>query len=161
MAPKRQSNIDLMQIPLIEWARLAAFIDGEGTITTQAQTMNKGKCRTTKLSVQVSNTDIRIPLWCQRIFGGAVTSYRGASPIAKPYAVWTVASLMAEETLRFCLPYFVAKREQAEMALLYRGTFSKPGCTTTEQQLLERQKFAEELSRLKHELPEEGRVVLQ
>lgn len=161
MAPKRQRDINLKEIPLIEWARLAAFIDGEGTITAQAQTMNKGRCRTTKLSVQVSNTDIRIPSWCQRIFGGAVTPYRASSPVGKPYAVWTVASLMAEEILRFCLPYFVAKFEQAQVALLYRGTFSKPGHSTTEQQLLERHKFADELSRLKHELPEEGRVVLQ
>jgi hypothetical protein len=162
MAPRRQFDIDYAQIDSMDWARLAAFIDGEGTICSQLQTMSKGKCRTEKLIVQVANTDIRIPAWCQRRFGGALNRFRASNPEAgKPYAVWSVASLMAEEIIRGCMPYFIAKGEQAKVALLFRATFSKPGYSTTIEQKEQRSLLAKELSRLKHELPEEGRVILQ
>lgn len=161
MAPKRQLVVDHSQISAIDWARLAAFIDGEGTITSQLQTMSGGKYRTEKLVVQVANTDIRIPAWCQRTFGGALCKYKASSVDAKPYAVWTVGSLMAEEIIHGCMPYFLAKQEQAQVALLFRSTFSLPGYWTTPEQLQRRSELANELSRLKHDLPEEGKVLLQ
>jgi len=68
---------------------------------------------------------------------------------------------MAEEILRYCMPYFLAKREQAQVALLYRATFSKPGKKTSAEQIEARVKLSSELSRLKHELPEDGKVVIQ
>jgi hypothetical protein len=68
---------------------------------------------------------------------------------------------MAEQIIRGCMPYFIAKQEQAQMALLFRSTFVRAGYLSDPQQLEDRSKFAKELSRLKHELPDEGRVVIQ
>lgn len=140
----------------MEWAKLAAFIDGEGTIV-----IIKARLHYTQLVVRVANTDPRLPLWCRDIFGGkayAQSLNRKSSSSRRCY-VWTVQSQKAEDILRNCLPHFLLKREQAEVALAYRATFRHRKGNTPEQDLTPgrmevRKQFREQLKRLKYELPQ-------
>jgi hypothetical protein len=151
----------MMEPTQIEWAKLAAFVDGEGTIV-----IVKARLHYTQLVIRVANTDPRLPLWCKKFFGGRVyassTNKRRNSTLRLFYT-WTTQSQKAEDILRGCLPHFTLKREQAEVALAYRETFRHIKGNTPEQDLTVdrmaiRQQYREKLSRLKHELPEEAFV---
>lgn len=144
----------MIPISQIDWARLAAFIDGEGTIV-----IAKARSIYTQLTIRVVNTDPRLPLWCKSIFGGKVYAATYSKTNVKRAYVWTTQAKKAEEILRGCFPYFLIKREQAEVALAYRETFDHIKGNTPEQNLtadrqLVRAKFRTHLSRLKKEIPE-------
>lgn len=113
---------DLSLITPIDWARLAAYIDGEGHIALNENKMGNGK-HYAYLRVIVTNTDPRLIVWCQRLFGGGVL--RGKQqPNAKWKRCfkWTATCRHAEAVLRGCLPYFVLKRDQAELGLAFQET---------------------------------------
>lgn len=137
----------------IDWARLAMAIDGEGSIYATTTTMGKGKYHTRILCINVANTDIRLPGWCKKTFGGSLNLKRGYENV-KPHAIWTATCATAEWILRGCLPYFIIKREQAEIALSYREAGIRKDVEAQNQ-------HETELKRLKHELPDEARVVVQ
>jgi hypothetical protein len=106
----------------LNWARLAAFIDGEGCISI---TRSKRKGYTNlqyHLEVIVSGTDPRLHEWLQNNFSGAVyliknavTSYRSN----KVCQSWRMFNTRAVVILEHCLPYFIMKREQAEIGLAF------------------------------------------
>ena len=67
-------------------------------------------------------------LWCKRIFGGFTTNevdkrIRKTSKLAM--FQWRTHSKDAKWILENCLPYFIIKREQAEIALAMFETFPK------------------------------------
>ena len=77
------------------------------------------------------------------------------------YFRWITFSAQAEDIVRGCLPYFLLKREQAEVALAYRATFKTKGGKgsvrlLSDADLALRQTYRDELHRLKKELPEEA-----
>lgn len=147
-----------------DWIRLAAFIDGEGTIAIKNLSTKSG--RYSQLIVAISNTDPRLPVWCKENFGGllyASDSNAKKSSKQRRYYRWITFSAQAEKIVRNCLPYFLLKREQAEVALTYRTTFryrtghgSKQMIDAAE--LMLRQACREELHRLKRQIPEEAFV---
>jgi hypothetical protein len=100
-----------------DWARLAAFIDGEGCINIH--TSYKGSAGSVhRVRIQVANTDARLPHWVIQTFGvGHVYVNRGTGP--RPVYFWEVAGRTAQAILRACLSHFVIKREQAEIALRF------------------------------------------
>jgi hypothetical protein len=109
----------------IDWARLAAYIDGEGCVSITPR--RKGERRHFYLRVQVANSDFRLLLWCRNNFGGSIqtpTRYEGQLG-RKPVGYWTATCAKAEEILCECLPYFLIKGEQAQIALAYRMTYWK------------------------------------
>jgi hypothetical protein len=139
----------------IDWAKLAAFIDGEGTIV-----IIKARKHYTQLVIRIANTDPRLPMWCFRNFGGKIYAYSGKGK-QRRYFTWATQSQKAENILRMCLPHFLLKREQALVALEYRDTFRHRKGRTPEQELTVdrqaiRRAYKEELSRLKSEIPEEA-----
>lgn len=139
-----------------DYAQLAAYIDGEGSIYVKPVYNQSGK-EYTQLVVSVTNTDPRLSNWCKSRFGGATHRNSHMSKGQKNHACdWRVHSAAAEKILRNCMPYFIIKREQAEIALLYRSTFpGKRGreVPLTEGALMVRRSAAAELKRLKTELP--------
>jgi hypothetical protein len=151
----------MMKPTQIDWARLAAYLDGEGTIV-----IIKSRLEYTQLVIRVANTDPRLPMWCKELFGGKVyasdTNVRRDGRSRRFYT-WAIQSQKAENILRECLPHFILKREQAEIALAYRETFvhvkgRTPLQDVTPSKKAIRQQYKEELSRLKHELPAEAFV---
>jgi hypothetical protein len=117
----------------IDWARLAAFLDGEGHLrihehyTKHARKHNWGP--TLYVYVTIDNTDARLVNWLKSTFGGCVNIVR-TGKISDPWKTcfkWTVASRYAAMLLERCLPYFIIKREQAEIALAFQRTIGKQG----------------------------------
>jgi hypothetical protein len=110
----------------IDWARLSAFIDGEGSITIDNKMHPSGK-RLTYLKLAVYNSDPRLPEWLRERFGGAIYLVdRGGQNWAKSYA-WQVSAALAASILTNCLNFFVIKREQAEIGLAHQRLVFRPG----------------------------------
>jgi len=106
----------LSNVREIDWARLAAFIDGEGTVRVyKAPTGRWG------LRVVISNTDIRLISWLEETFGGYVYNVKPSTGNTKPSFQWIFASRI-DLILAPCLPYFIIKRDQAEIALAFCRT---------------------------------------
>lgn len=119
---KRLINIDWDKVSEMDWARLAAFIDGEGCITISK---TKGY-RVQYMKVFIANTDPRLMVWLRDNFGGTVNGKpRTNREKHKPCYVWTVSSQMAWIILLCCMPYFIIKREQAEVALAFQRTMTR------------------------------------
>ena len=109
------------QVSEIDWARLAAFLDGEGTIFIQRNSHSRGHV----LTVIVANTDTRLIRWLQDTFSGYV--YFSHSRSQRSYNSnnicysWRVLEERAELVLVKILPYLILKKEQAEVGLAYRA----------------------------------------
>lgn len=112
---------DLSQVTPIDWARLAAFIDGEGHIALNQNMMSNGKPYA-YLRVVVTNTDPRLIVWCQRLFGGGICRQTRVQLNQQNCFKWTATCRHAEAILQGCLPYFVLKRDQAEIGLAFQAT---------------------------------------
>lgn len=116
-------QIDLTTISEVDWARLAAYIDGEGCISIKgvkgAQDWSR---RVLYVDLTISNTDVRLVEWLLK-FGGSVHMGKQRNPEkwAVPYS-WNAASRHAALLLTQCLPYFIIKRDQAEIALAFQRT---------------------------------------
>ena len=108
----------------VDWARLAAFIDGEGTITI-ASSPRRGRSARSQHEgrVTVANTSILLMHWLIDTFGGSIrtTHYAGNSPIN----FWVLNELQAEQVAIRCLPYLIIKGEQARIFLAFRELKSK------------------------------------
>jgi hypothetical protein len=100
-----------------EWAQLAGFFSGEGSIGTRIHPKND--------SVQLTLTITqghRGPLdWVQKRFGGSIrkaTQGRGSFSAGKPRFVWYVSSYgEVERILRGVEPYLICKKLQAKLAM--------------------------------------------
>jgi hypothetical protein len=141
----------------LDWARLAAFIDGEGSILiTERRTPYQWYSR---LAVCIANTDPRLPAWCKERFGGRIQVRSRHKENKRTVWTWTAQAKIAEKAIRGCLPYFILKREQADIALIFRTTFKLERGhgrfkSLTTEVLQVRQTCKSELYRLKRELPQ-------
>jgi len=138
-----------------DWARLAAFIDGEGMIDihTRRQFSKKQnkiyECRYVR--VEVVNTDPRLPLWCKNTFGGSIQPHKRYSSKWRMAYSWEIASKKAITIIRGCLPYFLLKREQAEIALAFQETVLRIGRGGhTQETLTLRANLQNKMKALKH-----------
>lgn len=145
MPTKRNHQPDLSQVSQIDWARLAAYIDGEGCIRIAGV---KGSTpysrRVLYVEVSIANTDLRLTDWLKKTFGGSVyvNNRRLDKPNWAQSSAWVVGSRWAAALLEGSLPYFVIKREQAEVALAFQATIvtdRRYGCKGRPQELLDHQ----------------------
>lgn len=110
---------------VIDWAKLSAFIDGEGSILINTQRWSvKGRERKSVglfLRVTVANTDVRLMHWLQERFGGTFKNANTAKYYEgknwKQSYHWGCTSHRAAWILVNCLPHFVMKGEQAEIGI--------------------------------------------
>jgi len=107
----------------IDWAQMAAYIDGEGSILINARKVGKHTTEASAfyLKVMVSNTDIRLVVWCKENFGGNyydanTEKYYEGHDWKRAYH-WNVSSTHAAWILWNCFQYFVMKRDQAEIGI--------------------------------------------
>lgn len=142
------------EIPQIEWARLAAYIDGEGSFLIFMCHNKKRPRGYHALKIVIGNTDFRLMSWLHRSFGGFIN--RSSKPennklSKRQIYYWHVGSAMAEDVTRRCLPYLIMKADQAELVLQFRATFKDYHDTT---RLIgdveaQREKFKQQLHELK------------
>lgn len=107
----------------LDQARLSAYIDGEGSIILGKSTQGD-RAPGYRLRITVCNTDVRMPMWCKENFGGSVRANRKEPGTRRTLWVWTIGQKEAMAILKECLPFFVIKREQAELGIAFGGTFS-------------------------------------
>jgi hypothetical protein len=123
---------------IIDWARLAAYIDGEGCIQCK---LSSGSRNHSSMKVCVSNTDVRLLNWLQETFGGKINYAVGNKETGRRKVWrWELFNDQAEAVLNSCMEFFIVKKDQAEIAIGYR-------------QLIRRQKSSMEYGRGK-KLPE-------
>lgn len=117
----RGASNDLTQVIPTDWARLAAFIDGEGHIAIQCNTRKNGRTYH-YIRVIVSNTDPRLMSWLLNTFGGGLMTEKKRQVKLRTCYKWSVSCQHAENILLGCFEYFITKRQQAEIALAFQGT---------------------------------------
>jgi hypothetical protein len=106
----------------IDNAKMAVIIDCEGTIG-----ISSGGVRGHyQLQVAVGNYDFRLLEWCKARFGGAIypVFYKVVPPGRERAKRWMVTSFTAANVLQKCLPHFIMKKEQADIALEFQATFN-------------------------------------
>jgi len=119
----------LANISEVDWARLAAYIDGEGTIY-----INRSRPRDAHLnvmymlSVLITNSSFPLLNWLQKTFGGSLydKNFHGKNPLGhRPMKTWHVNEGQASTILQRCLPYFIVKKQQAEIGIAFRELKSR------------------------------------
>lgn len=140
-----------------DWARLAAFIDGEGTIGLNPRRTKDSPIFCAR--VQITNTDPRLPVWLYDNFGFAVTIGNRKSDRWKD-CYWSSAhGYRACWVLRNCLPWLLLKKEQAEIVLKHQTTIGfvafdrGPGMTTPDNVIQFRMELKNRLHDLNHRGP--------
>lgn len=112
------------KLPETDIARLAAYIDGEGTIYINVATKLRGRMKNSqyRLSLVITNTDHRFMAWLKQTFDGSVyhVKYEKCKHLGKkPIMRWHVNERMAEVILKACVPYMIMKKPQAEVGLAF------------------------------------------
>lgn len=130
-----RKQIDFSGLDLTDWARLAAYLDSEGHIrvVTKFQVTKGRRYLLDYLSIDVANTDPRLAEWLRARFGGHVAVSRQNDSRWRSCHHWRIGSAQAADVLRGALPYFVLKREQAEIALAFHATQRRRGVKGTPQ----------------------------
>lgn len=119
---REEFDARIAKVNEIDWARLAAFIDGEGTIMITTSMSAKSQTVGHMLSLIVSGTSPRLIQWLQDTISGRVYIVKASQWKSNaPCYSWRIFEERAEVVLQHCLPYFIIKREQAETALAYRA----------------------------------------
>src|ERR1019366_4583902 len=102
-----------------DYMRLAMMIDCEGHIAIDGSPR-----RSYALHVTVGNRDVRLLEWCTPRFGGAIwKNENNPLPGRPPGKRWRMENQDAADLLVKCLPHFIIKREQAEIAIRFRATY--------------------------------------
>lgn len=119
----------------IDWARLAAFIDGEGSVLINPRSHGSRRAddpvgaSTFYLKVTVANTDVRLLEWLKANFGGhwkeANSEKYNAGRNVKNCYHWNAASARAAWMLYNCLPWFLIKGEQAQIGIALQESMNK------------------------------------
>jgi len=115
----------------IDWARLAAYVDGEGSILIARTAVKTGTKRPQyTLELVVANTNPLLIQWLCDTFGGIpyFSPPLGGSCKSRMYGVkatkrcmsWKHFEGRAASLIEKILPYLIIKQEQAKVALAYR-----------------------------------------
>lgn len=106
-----------------EIGRLAAYIDGEGTIGIARRKpwieKRTGKRRRVSFSLRVSvaNTDLILIEWLCQKFGGTFVKKRARNDRCKAEAEWVICGRNAFKLLREMNPFLIIKGERADVGI--------------------------------------------
>lgn len=105
----------------LAWA--AGIIDGEGCIS-----LNNEHRVQYLLRISVTNTDLRMLTRLRDLFGGSVCGPLKRYKVHhKDRWVWDIKASKAESAIRAMFPYFVTKKQEAELGLQARALIGKVG----------------------------------
>jgi hypothetical protein len=108
-------------------AYAAGLFDGEGCITIAKAWYRKpdGTRRYYHaLRLTLAMVDKAPVHWLADLFGGSVKPHSPGNKKYRPQWRWEVRSLKAEKMLNAIYPYLKVKRKQADLAFLFRNTYS-------------------------------------
>lgn len=118
---RKQKRLGTVEPSEMDYARLAAYIDGEGCISVGASRKKTWKNESVYVNLSVHNTDARLIDWCAERWGGRVYKTVQTNSKWTDSFGWRVSCQQARQILECCLPYFI-KREQAEIAIALQKT---------------------------------------
>lgn len=159
-----------------DWARLAAYIDGEGSITFSPRKGRSDKNSITLLGrVQVTNTGLPLIAWCAETFGMNVTfqNHSKAQQIIARKRNWkdcyfaSATSYRACWILRNCLSWFLLKHDQAQLVMDHQESIGPDvwkrgsGVQTPHNILDYRAGLRKRLQNLNHRGPDKPEINLQ
>lgn len=136
----------------MDYVRAAMAIDCEGCISTSTAYSPARKWRSESVYVNVSvhNTDPRLIDWFVERFGGRVWQTLQTNKKWMTSYGWRLTCQQAREFLENCLPWFLIKREQAELAIALMKTQRRWGRNGMPPEVREqRWKLRNQLSELK------------
>lgn len=99
-----------------DWIYLAGILDGEGSIGVYTRhNMDKSS----RVLVQVGNTDARLIMWLKSTFGGNVAYCDMVKkyPKRQPMWYWKTGAKSAQVVLENVIEHLKLKKEQAALAL--------------------------------------------
>lgn len=122
-------------------ALLAGIIIGEGSIFIGNFSCNpKTNEPYYQTNIQVANTDKGLIDWLQNTFGGLFsTRTRKQMPLnsRKQVYMWTITGERLTHLCELLLPYMICKREEIEIMLKMRATYTKNGASKGHQGVLQ------------------------
>ncbi|MCK4329802.1 hypothetical protein KAX02_08160 [candidate division WOR-3 bacterium] len=95
---------------------LAAFVDGEGTISIGKSLLSNGKYSYYQQLI-VSNSDVRLIDWTVDNFGGTFPKAQKLTDNRKDTYKWTLSSYKSYKMIKKIRPYLILKQEQADCAI--------------------------------------------
>ena len=104
-------------------AYLAAFIDGEGSISLNQCHRGESRTKSYVLRLRITNTDRSVLEWIAATVGhGAIIvkkRCKAKNGMTRPAWEWYLANKRASALLQEILPYMKIKRKQAELGIEY------------------------------------------
>ena len=114
-------NNKTANVSVADWARMAAFIDGEGCLCIRRYFNKTRQAVGHHLRIQIANTDARLVLWLRDTFLiGNVHVRRVGTDKNRTLYTWEVTGKAAEFVLRNCYQYLVVKVDQADVAMRFQ-----------------------------------------
>lgn len=102
-------------------AYFAGLLDGEGCFSLRNQGTHIFSCQ-----VNIGNTDLRLLEWVKDRFGGSINAEARKNPKHKPVWRWCSDATTLADMLPAIIPHLIAKRDRAELMLVYRRTLAPP-----------------------------------
>lgn len=100
-----------------DWARIAAFIDGEGNLNINPFCRKGSTTQNHAIRVLIGNTNPILPIWLQETFGGHIVSRDYDNPKWKVAYIWSCSSSRAAWILYNCEPWLLLKSDQAKLLI--------------------------------------------
>lgn len=107
------------KITEIDWARLAAYVDGEGCFSIIRVKAKNGVPDAFGFQLSVSNTSLKLMDWLEATFGGSVYPKNASRKEHKPGYQWQVNGYNAYKLIANFKGYLIIKLDQAEIALKF------------------------------------------
>lgn len=150
--PRRRPDheVNYEAISPIDWARIAAYIDGEGCIRIHQNSPHRktGEIYHGVLII-IAQREPELPEWLMNTFGGFL--YRSKEREGKTTMFyWRASTVQAFEILKRCRPYMIVKGNQADVAIEYRETTGGTGKKVPVETKLKREELRLRLYALKH-----------
>ena len=102
-----------------------------------------------KLRVMVTNTDLPVLEWCQRLWGGAILERKVKGNRRRSWS-WDLYETDSARFLKDVLPYLKLKRPQADLALEYTRTNRRFGRNTRPPEYMaQRERFYQQMKAMK------------
>lgn len=142
-------TVDYKKISTIDYARLAAYIDGEGCIRLQPSGHKRAHRFYTVMLVigQSEHAGMQLIEWLHQTFGGRVNKGKGKYC---PMYYWMLGATALDIVLVRCLPYLLVKGDQVRLALEYRGTVTDKTFNLPDSLVQHREEIRMKLHQLKH-----------
>lgn len=126
----------------IDFIKVATIIDCEANIEISGK-----PGRQYQLLITMANTNPTLTAWCKARFGGAIYPqwYEKRPPNRADADRWRMQSYAAADLLRKCLPHFIIKRPEAEIAISFQETFKVPYQRVSESVKILREELRQQL----------------